>query len=128
MFATGGTLESACVNALPSPLPSESALFANLSFLPGGTGVAGGIGTPGTIFYNASQLQNCAATWFVVSQGPIASSQGTLAVVVTPDEKYAFVSNEDGVASGAITKGNIGVVALQLDLSGNVTTGTTLIG
>lgn len=65
---------------------------------------------------------------YLVSQGSIASGQGTQAVVVTPDGKYAFVSNEYGVATGATTEGNIGVVALQYDANGNVGAGTTLPG
>jgi hypothetical protein len=126
--ASGGGLQSACVNQLPFALASEGAIFANLSFSPNGVNLAGGIWSPGAIFYNVDQLQTCSATGFVVSQGPIASGEGTLDVQVTPDGKYAFISNEDGVAAGAITSGNIGVVALQLDGTGNVTTGTTLIG
>jgi hypothetical protein len=123
-----GALTSTCVDALPSSLLSEGASFAELSFLPNGLGVAGGIGSPGAIFYNTAALQSCNATGYVVSQGPIASDQGTFSVVVTPDGKYAFVANEYGVAPGAATEGNIGVVALQYDANGNVTTGSALVG
>ena len=123
-----GALTSTCVNTLPSSLLSEGASFAELSFLPNGTDIAGGIGSPGPIFYNAAALQSCTATGYVVNQGTIASDQGTLAVAVTPDGKYAFISNEYGVAPGAATEGNIGVVALQYDANGNVTTGSTLLG
>ena len=123
-----GALTSTCVNPLPSSLLSEGASSAELSFLPNGTGIAGGIGSPGAIFYNTAALQSCTATGFVVSQGTIASDQGTLAVAVTPDGKYAFISNEYGVAPAAGTQGNIGVVTLQYDANGNVTTGSTLLG
>ena len=61
---------------------SEGASSAELSFLPDGTGIAGGIGSPGAIFYNAAALQSCTATGFVVSQGTIASDQGTLAATL----------------------------------------------
>jgi 6-phosphogluconolactonase (cycloisomerase 2 family) len=126
--ASGGGLHSACTLQLRAALRSEGAAFADLSLYPNGTGVAGGIGSPGAIFYNLAALEACSVTGFVVSQGPIAANEGTLDVVITPDGKYAFVSNEYGVASGATTQGNIGVVALQYDANGNVTTGTTLLG
>jgi hypothetical protein len=44
-------------------------------------------------------------------------------VDLTPDGKYAFVSNEYGVASGATTEGNIGVVQLTYDANSDVTSG-----
>lgn len=125
---TGGGLQSACVNELPSALLSEGASFANLSFFSNGAEIGGGIGSPGAIFYNVAALESCAATGYLVSQGLIGADEGTLEVAVTPDGKYAFVSNEYGVVSGASTEGNIGVVALMYDANGNVTTGTTLIG
>ena len=96
--------------------------------MPNGTDLAAGIGSPGAIFYNVVSLESCSAAGNVVSQGTIASDQGTQAVAVTPDGKYAFVSNEYGIVSGTVTEGNIGVVALQYDSNGNVTTGSTLIG
>jgi DNA-binding beta-propeller fold protein YncE len=124
----GGGLTSPCVNALPAALKSEGATVSELSFLPGGTNLAAGIGSPGAIFYNTAALETCAATGNAVSQGSIASDQGTQAVAVTPDGKYAFVSNEYGVVPGTVTEGNIGVVALAYDANGNVTSGSTLIG
>ena len=126
--ASGGGLHSTCTLQLRAALRSEGAAFANLGIYPNGTGVAGGIGSPGAIFYNLADLEACSVTGFVVSQGPIAADEGTLDVVITPDGKYAFVSDEYGIASGATTQGNIGVVALQYDANGNVTTGTTLLG
>ena len=124
----GSGLTAACVNALPKSLLSEGAAFSELSFLPNGIDIAGGISSPGAIFYNEAALQSCTATGTVVSQGTIASDQGTQAVAVTPDGKYAFVSNEYGVVKGTTTEGNIGVVALQYDANGNVTPGSTLVG
>jgi hypothetical protein len=123
-----GGLQSSCVNQLPAALLSQGASFANIKLFPDGTGVGGGIGSLGAIFYNLAAVESCTATGFVVSQGPPGSQEGTLAVIVTPDKKFAFVSNEEGVAAGATTDGNIGVVALQFDANGNVTTGTTLLG
>jgi hypothetical protein len=129
VFTPGaGGLTATCVNSLGSALLGEGASGANLSLLPNGTDLAEGIGSSGAIFFNVSQLNSCSATGYVVSQGTAASDQGTLEVDVTPDGKYAFVSNEYGVASGATTEGNIGVVQLVYDANGNVTTGTTLLG
>jgi DNA-binding beta-propeller fold protein YncE len=121
-------LTSTCVNTLSSTLTGEGAAVANLSLLPNGSGLAAGIDSAGADFFNLAALSGCTATGFVVSQGSVASDQGTLDVEVTPDGKYAFVSNEYGVASGAATEGNIGVVELVYDTNGNVTTGSTLLG
>jgi DNA-binding beta-propeller fold protein YncE len=123
---SGGGLTSSCTNALSSTLLSEGGSVSELSYLPNGTDIAAGISSPGAIFYNAAALQSCTATGYVTSQGSIASDQGSQAVAVTPDGKYAFVSNEYGVASGATTEGNIGVVSLQYDSNGNVNGGTLL--
>lgn len=129
VFTPGnGGLTSTCTNALSPALISEGGAVANLSILPNGTDLAAGINSPGAMFFNVSALTSCTATGYLVSQGSIASDQGTLAIAVTPDGKYAFVSNEYGVASGATTEGNIGVVQLVYDANGNVTTGTTLLG
>ncbi len=122
--ASGGGLTVSCVNSLGSTLTGEGGAVSELSLLPGGTNLAAGISSPGAIFYNEAALAGCTATGTVVSQGTIASDQGTQAVTVTPDGKYAFVSNEYGVASGASTEGNIGVVQLAYDGSGNVSGGT----
>jgi DNA-binding beta-propeller fold protein YncE len=129
IFSPGnGLLTPTCVNTLPSSLLSEGGTVSELSFLPGGTDLAAGIGSPGAIFYNTAALTTCTATGNVVSQGAIASDQGSQAVAVTPDGKYAFVSNEYGVVPGTVTEGNVGVVALAYDANGNVTTGSTLLG
>jgi hypothetical protein len=123
-----GGLQSSCVNQLPASLLANSPFFANINIFPDGSNLGGGIGSQGAIFYNLAALESCTASGFVVSQGAISANEGTLDVVVTPDKKFAFISNEDGIASGATTRGNIGVVALQYDAGGNVTTGTTLLG
>jgi len=129
VFTPGaGGLTSACVNSLGSTLLGEGAAGSNLSLLPNGVNLAEGIGSAGAIFFNLTALNSCTAAGFVVSQGTIASDQGTMEVDVTPDGKYAFVSNEYGVASGATSEGNVGVVQLVYDANGNVTTGSTLIG
>jgi hypothetical protein len=129
VFTPGaGGLTATCVDSLGSALLGEGASGTNLSLLPNGIDLAEGIGSAGAIFFNISELNTCSATGYVVSQGSAASDQGTMEVDVTPDGKYAFVSNEYGVASGATTEGNIGVVQLVYDASGNVTTGTTLLG
>jgi len=123
-----GVLAPTCLNVLSSSLIGEGAAVSDLSFLPNGTDLAAGIGSPGAIFFNLAALETCTASGYVISQGTIASDQGTQEVVVTPDGKFAFVSNEYGVASGATTEGNIGIVSLQYDANGNVTTGSTLLG
>jgi hypothetical protein len=129
VFTPGnGGLIAGCLNALPSALRSEGGSVSEISFLPGGTNMAAGINSPGAIFYNTAALQSCTAAGVVVSQGPIASGEGTQAIAVTPDGKYAFVSNEYGIASGAVTEGNIGVVAVQYDGSGNVSAASALVG
>lgn len=126
---SNGALKSSCLNALPSALLGSNTAFANLSFFPNGTDLGGGIGSPGAIFYHAADLAGCSATGFVVGQGSSsANNAGTIAVAATPDGKFAFVANESGIAPGAGTNGNIGVVAIQRDTVGNFTSGTTLIG
>jgi len=124
--ATGGVLQSSCVNQLPTSLVAENASMGNLDFTPNAVDIGGGIGAPGAIFYNVAALQSCTATGFVASQGPIASNEDSLEALVTPDEKYAFVINQDGLAPGATLEGNVGVVQLQLDGNGNVTGGMLL--
>lgn len=126
---SNGTLKSSCVNALPSALLGSNTAFANLGFFPSGTDLGGGIGFPGAIFYHAADLVGCNATGFVVGQGSTsANNAGTIAVAATPDGMFAFVVNKSGMAPGAGTNGNIGVVAIQRDSGGNFTSGTTLIG
>jgi WD40-like Beta Propeller Repeat len=126
---TSGTLRSSCVNSLPAALLGSNTAFADLSFFPNGTDLGGGIGFSGAIFYHATDLLGCKATGFVVGQGSTsANDAGTIAVAVTPDGAFAFVANESGMAPGAGTNGNIGVVTIQRDNAGNFTSGTTLIG
>jgi DNA-binding beta-propeller fold protein YncE len=126
--AGGGKLQPSCVNGLPSSLLSEGGALLDISFSPMEIDLAGALGSPGVIFFNVAALQACTATGVVVSQGPLASDEGSLAATVTPDGKYAFVANEYGVAPGATTRGNIGVVKLETDSNGDVTTGSTMIG
>lgn len=151
--ASGGGLQSPsnCLNALPLNITLG---VKNLSFFPDATNLAAGIGS-GAIFYHVTDLLGCNGSGYIVDQGSIpASDAGTLAVVVTPDGNFAFVSNEYGLAPNATLAqgvtleqkipgtnppifvsmgvgdltGNIGVVAIQHDISGNFTTGTRLVG
>ncbi len=125
VFTPGTTgLTSSCVNDLSSSLLSDGASVSNLSILPNGVDVAAGIGSAGAAFFNLAALETCSATPYVVSQGPVSADEGSQEVDVTPDGKYAFVSNEYGVVTGQSGEGNIGVVALQYDAAGDVTTGT----
>lgn len=94
------------MNLFPPSLLGSNTYFSNLNFFPGETDIGGGIGFPGAIFYHVADLLGCNATGFVVSQGSTTSNnEGTLAVAVTPDGKFAFVSNESGMAPGAATDG-----------------------
>jgi hypothetical protein len=115
-----------CEQKLGTSLTSQGGAFAELAMLPNGVDVAGGIESPGAVFYNAQALDSCSATPVVISQGAVSADEGTQAVAVTPDGKYAFVSNEYGIAAGAVTEGNIGVVSLNYDTNGNVTGGALL--
>lgn len=124
-----GSLQSSCTNSLPGALLGSNTAFADLNFFPNGTDLGGGIGFPGAIFYHAADLVGCKATGFVVGQGSTsANDAGTIAVAGTPDGTFAFVANESGTVPGAGTNGNIGVVAIQRDTTGNFTSGTTLVG
>ena len=98
-----------------------------MNLLPNGLGLAATLGGDGAIFYNLSTLQTCTSTGVQASQGAVSANEGSFDVVTTPDGKYAFVANEYGVASGATTEGNIGVVALQYDATG-IVVGGTLVG
>ncbi len=126
--AAGGGLQFSCFNYLRPAFVQDGASVLGINPVPNGMGLAATLGVDGAIFYNLNTLQNCTSTGLQVSQGTVASNQGSFDVVVTPDGKYAFVANEYGVASGATSSGNVGVVALQYDASGIVTTGTTLLG
>lgn len=122
----GGGLTSSCVNPLLPALVSEGGSVSNLTILPNGTDIAAGIGSPGAAFFNLATVESCTASTYVVSQGSIAADEGTLDVDITPDGKFAFVSNEYGEVSGESGEGNVGVVALTYDANGDVVSGTLL--
>ena len=125
---TTGGLQLSCFNYVRPAFVQDGAADFGMNLLPNGLGLAATLGVDGAIFYNLSSMQTCNSTGLQVSQGPVSADEGSFDVVVTPDGKYAFVANEYGVASGSTARGNIGVVALQYDASGIVTTGTTLLG
>jgi 6-phosphogluconolactonase (cycloisomerase 2 family) len=124
----GGGLQFSCFNYVRAAFAADGASDFGMNLLPNGLGLAATLGVDGVIFYNLSTLQTCNSTGVQVSQGPVAANEGSFDVAVSPDGKYAFVANEYGVAAGATAQGNIGVVALQYDSTGLVTTGTTLVG
>jgi hypothetical protein len=126
--ASGGGLQLSCFNYVRPAFVQDGASDFGMNLTPNGYNLAATLGVDGAIFYNLSTLQTCNSTGLQVSQGAVAADEGSFDVVVSPDGKYAFVANEYGVASGATTEGNIGVVALQYDPTGIVTTGTTLVG
>ena len=122
-----GGLKLSCFNYVRPAFVQDGASDLGMNLTPNGLGLGGTLGVDGGIFYSLSTLQSCTSTGLQVSQGSVSSDQGSFDVVITPDGKYAFVANEYGKAAGATTDGNIGVVALQYDATGVVTTGT-LVG
>jgi DNA-binding beta-propeller fold protein YncE len=121
-------LQLSCFNYVRPQFVQDGASDFGFNLTPNGSGLAATLGVDGAIFYNLSTLETCSSTGLQVSQGAVSADEGSFDVVMSPDGKYAFVANEYGVASGATTEGNIGVIALQYDASGVVTTGTTLVG
>ena len=65
-----------------------------------------------------------------IPQATNATDPGTFDLAITADGNYAFVANEDGVvakdSTGANIPGNVAVVALNYDGSGELTSGTVL--
>jgi DNA-binding beta-propeller fold protein YncE len=127
VFSQGGAaLESSCVKTLPA----AASYAANLRFAPGSGDIAAGIGDAGVIFYDADDLIACksGAGNVIVGQG---EGPGTLDVAVTPDGQYAFVLNEYGDVEGDPVQshsGSVGVIKIERDASGRITTGTRLLG
>ena len=126
--AAGGGLRLSCFNYVRPQFVQDGASDFGMNLTPNGLGLASTLGVDGAIFYNLATLQTCNSTGLQVSQGAVSANEGSFDVVLSPDGKYAFVANEYGVAPGATAQGNIGVVALQYDATGIVTTGTTLVG
>ena len=124
--AAGGGLQLSCFNFLRPAFVQDGAADFGMNLTPNGLGVAGTLGVDGAIFYNLSTLQACNSTGVQVSQGAVSADEGSFDVVMSPDGKYAFVANEYGVAPGATAAGNVGVVALQYDSTGIVSTGTLM--
>ncbi len=122
--AVGGGLRLACFNYVRPQFVQDGASDLGMNLLPNQLGLAATLGVDGALFYNLSTLQTCTSTGVQVSQGAVSANEGSFDAVITPDGKYAFVANEYGVASGATTEGNIGVVALQYDANGIVNGGT----
>lgn len=125
---SNGTLQSNCFNQLRPAFQTEGIGVLGTGLFNNGANFAAAIGDEGVLFFTTAALHTCSAQGAQVSQGALASGEGAFDVTVTADGKYAFVANEYGVASGATTPGNIGVVQLQYDISGTVTTGSTLLG
>lgn len=122
--AAGGGLQSSCTN----PLPAGPQAILGMNLFGNGASLAAAVDNYGALFLNTAAVQNCSAAGTLVSQGSVASGQGSFDITVTPDGKYAFVANEYGIAAGSLTEGNIGVIALQYDASGNVLPASTLLG
>lgn len=125
--ATAGGLQLSCFNYVRPAFVQDGASDLGINLAPNGSGVAAALGVDGAIFYNLATMETCNSTGVQVSQGSVASNQGSFDVVFSPDGKYAFVANEYGIAAGSVTQGNIGVVSLQYDTAGVVSSGT-LVG
>lgn len=123
-------LKPLCVNSLPANEISEGASGFGLTLFQSNSQVALTISDPGVDFFSTASLTNCQASGagYNVAQGPPSTKIGSINVAVTADGKYAFVANEYGVAGGATSPGNVGVVALAYDANGNISSGTKLIG
>lgn len=91
------------------------------TFLPGEKTIAVAAGDAGVAFVNVQDAIRGTAKPYFLSQGDGA---GAFDVVATPDGKYVFSANEYGVLHGQL--GNIGVIAVQTDSDGNVTSARTL--
>ena len=129
VFSPGaGGFTSSCIQPYSSSLAAQTSAALTLRALPNGTNYALAAGDAGLDFLNASALATCTATDAVVSQGTAAMGEGTFTETFTADGRYAFVGNEYGIAPGASFEGNVGVVALAYDGSGNVSTSSRLVG
>ncbi len=121
LFTPGaGGLTAGCVN----PIAASNAV-AGLAIAPSGVDVGATVEDAGVDFLNETALQTCTATETTIPQG---AKPGSFALAITPDGRYAFVANEYGVAPGASTDGNVGVVALRYDGNGNVSTSSSILG
>ena len=123
-------LSSTCLNTLSTKLMNQNASSLGMALSQDASTVALTLSDPGVDFFSTSNLLNCQAsgTGFYIPQGPLSAMEGTINAVFSADGKYAFVANEYGSVAGATSPGNVGVVALQRDGNGNVTTGSTLVG
>ena len=123
-------LSSTCVNSLSPSLLANGASALGMTLFPNGANVALAIDNAGIDFFSTAAITACSAmgTGVYVSQGSAASGQGSFASAISLDGQYAFVANEYGVAVGATTPGNIGVVALAYDAAGNISTSSKLLG
>jgi DNA-binding beta-propeller fold protein YncE len=96
---------------LPLGTPSAN----GLALLPGGKTIVVGVGDAGVAFVNVQDAIHSKATPYFAGQGPDA---GTFDVVVSPDGKYVFSSNEYGIIDQS--RGNIGIIAVGADPNGRV--------
>jgi DNA-binding beta-propeller fold protein YncE len=124
---SGPPLKSSCVKTIPTSGPE----VANMRFDPKGPNIAIGIGNPGVAFYAINDVVDCksSAMGITVAQGD--DGPGTLDVAFTPDGEYAFVLNEYGKANGVSVpnqSGSVGVVKIDRDTSGHITSRTHLLG
>ena len=96
---------------LPLGTPSAN----GLALFPDGKTIVVGVGDAGVAFVNVQDAIHGKATPYFAGQGPGA---GTFDVVVSPDGKYVFSSNEYGVIDQS--RGNIGIIAVHSDPNGRI--------
>ncbi len=102
---------------LPLGTPSAN----GLAFLPDGKTIVVGVGDAGVAFINVQDAIHSKAVPYFAGQGADA---GTFDVVVSPDGKYVFSSNEYGVINQS--RGNVGIIAVHADPNGRVVHPETL--
>ena len=114
-----GTLKSKCVNTIGKDPKGAD----DMNYFPAATDLTLGLTDLGAAFFHVSDLIECRQPPVFVARQP--DGAGTLAAVVTPDGKFAFVLNEYGTASDG---GNIAVVSIKRDSHGNFTSETRTLG
>jgi DNA-binding beta-propeller fold protein YncE len=97
---------------VPLGVPSAN----GLALLPHGRTIVVGEGDAGVVFVNVRDAIHGKAKPYFAKQG---SGAGTFDVVVSPDGKYVFSSNEYGMIDQS--RGNIGIIAVHADSEGRVT-------
>ncbi|AMC35229.1 YncE family protein [Janthinobacterium sp. B9-8] len=113
-------------------IPVNSIYAHGLTVLPDQSTLAVAIGNAGLALIDIQDALKGKANPVYIDLGKNA---GTFDLVSTPDSKYIYTANEYGVAAGASTPGNVGVIEISKDargkangkLLGQITTGASTI-